>query len=88
MKNLIHQVMKVADIWEHDISESTRNFLIAFGAAYEDKEYQNEHLYAVHSILDDPEAIADVPKEIIEELTEIARQMGEHECAYLRMTTN
>jgi len=87
MKNLIHQVMKVADVWEHDISEPTRDFLTAFGAAYEDKEY-HEPLYAVHYILDDPEKIAGLSPAIIEELTEIARQMGEQECAYLRMTTN
>jgi len=87
MENVIHDVMKVADVWEHHITEETRNFLSAIGPAYSDNEY-NEPMYAVHLILDDPEAIADVTPKVIEELTEIQKQMNENDCAYLRITTN
>lgn len=87
MANLIHDVMKVADIWEHYISEETRDFLKSFGPAYSDNEY-NEPMYAVHLILDNPEAIADVSQRVIEELSEIQKQMNEKDCAYLRITTN
>lgn len=92
MKNIIQNIMKVADVCESNISQETRNFLYDIcESEYTDHQLQ-EHLYSLENIVDklndDLESIwGFVPdSKIKKEIEDIKKQMDKKDCAYLRIT--
>jgi hypothetical protein len=89
MANKIHDVLKVADIHQDELSDELYKFIKADCTPDYTDRWLREHLYNIGFILENPDEWYSNPTEgVLNELRDLHKEMSKRGCAYLRITNS
>lgn len=80
----LKEVLKIADVMHHEISEELKAALDENDRGYTDN-ILNEHLYNVGNFVETQSQKQTVSTDVLEEAIKLQTIMNENDCAYVRL---